>query len=74
MREKAGKIVAQIDDYGFASDENVSLGEGLTELRLLFQKGVIFYKKYEVDNIPDDNELLGDLSRMIDVYKIDETP
>ena len=69
MREKAGKIASQIDDHGFASDENVSLGEGLTELGLLYQKGVIFYKKYEVDNIPDDNELLDYLSRMMDIYK-----
>ncbi len=69
MRKKAAKIAAQIDDHGFASDENVSLGENLTELGLLYQKGVIFYKKYEVDNIPDENELLDDLSRMMDIYK-----
>lgn len=69
MRKKAAKIAAQIDDHGFSSDENVSLGENLTELGLLYQKGVIFYKKYEVDNIPDENELLDDLSRMMDIYK-----
>ena len=60
MREKVEKITSQIDDHDFASDENVSLEEGLIELGLLYQKGVIFYKKffykkYEVDNIPDDN-------------------
>ena len=69
MREKAGKIAEQIDNHGFSEDENISLGEGLTELGLLYQKGTIFYKKYEVDAIPDDNELLDDLSKMMDIYR-----
>ena len=69
MREKAGKIAKQIDNHGFLEDENISLGEGLTELGLLYQKGTIFYKKYEVDAVPDDNELLDDLSKMMDIYQ-----
>ena len=69
MREKAEKIAKQIDNHGFSEDENISLGEGLTELGLLYQKGTIFYKKYKVDSIPDDSELLDDLSKMMDIYK-----
>ena len=69
MRKKAGEIAEQIDNHGFLEDENISLGEGITELGLLYQKGTIFYKRYEVDAIPDDNELLDDLSKMMDIYK-----
>ena len=69
MREKARKIAGQIDNRGFAEDENVSLGENLTELGLLYQKGVIFYKRYDVGNIPEEMELLEDLSKMMDIYK-----
>lgn len=69
MREKADKIAGEINNRGFAEDENISLGEDLTELGLLYQKGTIFYKKYAVDNIPDENELLDDLSKMMEIYK-----
>ena len=69
MREKADKLSVQIDNRGFASDEDISLGEGLTELGILYQKGTIFYKKYDVDSIPDEQELKDDLSKMMDIYK-----
>ena len=69
MRENAMKIAKQVDSHGFSEDENISLGGGLTELGLLYQKGTIFYKKYEIDAIPDDSELLDDLSKMMDIYK-----
>lgn len=32
MREKADEIVSHIDNRGFATDENINLGDGLTEL------------------------------------------
>ena len=69
MRQKASMVIKQIDNHGFASDENISLGEGLTELGLLYQKGTIFYKEYRVDNLPDEKELLEDLSKMMDIYQ-----
>ncbi len=69
MREKAGKIVAQIDNRGFAIDEYIDLGEGLTELGEMYQNGTIFYQKYTKGNVPEEAELREDLARMMAIYQ-----
>lgn len=69
MREKANEIVSHIDNRGFAADEEIDLGDGLTELGELYQKGTIFYKKYKKGNVPEEEELQDDLSRMMDIYR-----
>ena len=46
MREKATQIVSQVDSRGFKSDEYVDLGDNLTELAELYERGIIFYKAY----------------------------
>ena len=67
MRQKAAEIVSQIDGRGFASDENVNLGSGLTELGELYQRGTIFYKAYRKGNVPSDEVLQADLKNMMDI-------
>ncbi len=69
MREKAAKIVSQINSRDFATDENINLGSGLTELAELYQKGTIFYKAYHHDNVPSTEELQNDLKKMMNIYK-----
>ena len=69
MRMKAKEIAQKINNRGFAYDENISLGNGLTELGELYQKGTIFYKEYQINNIPSEEELTTDLSKMMDIYK-----
>ena len=69
MRAKANEITSRIDSRGFATDENASLGSGLTELAELYEKGIIFYKEYKRDNIPSEEELQSDLQKMMDIYK-----
>ena len=69
MRNKADEISSYIESRGFASDENINLGDGLTELGEMYEKGTIFYKKYEKDNVPNEEELQEDLSKMMDIYK-----
>lgn len=69
MRERAKEITSRIDSRGFATDENINLGEGLTELGEMYQKGTIFYKKYTKGNVPDEAELREDLSKMMDIYR-----
>lgn len=69
LREKAKEIVSRIDNRGFAADEEIDLGDGLTELGELYQKGTIFYKKYTKGNVPEEAELQDDLSRMMDIYR-----
>ena len=69
MREKADEIASRIDNRGFAADENIHLGEGLTELGEMYQKGTILYKKYTKGKVPEEAELQDDLSKMIDIYQ-----
>lgn len=69
MREKAAEIVSRIDSRGFRTDEEINLGERLTELGELYQKGTIFYKEYKKGNVPEEVEIRDDLSKMIEIYK-----
>lgn len=69
MREKAAEIAAHIDSRGFHTDERIFLGNGLTELAELYQKGTIFYKEYKKGSVPDEEELLDDLSKMMAIYR-----
>lgn len=69
MRENAKYIAAQIDSRGFADDEDINLGDNLTELAELYQKGTIFYKAYRKGAVPSDAELRSDLMNMMDIYK-----
>jgi len=69
MRQKAAEIASKIDSRGFASDDRINLGIGLTELAELYQKGTIFYKAYRQGNIPSDEDLKDDLRKMMDIYQ-----
>ena len=68
MRKRADELINRIDSRGFLSDTNIFLGNGLTELAELYQKGTIFYKEYKKNNIPSEEELREDLSKMIEIY------
>ena len=68
MREKAAEIISRIDSRGFRSDEDVNLGDGLTELAELYQRGIIFYKAYHKGAVPAEDELQSDLRKMMDIY------
>ena len=69
MRENAQKIRSQIDSRGFFIDENIYLGDDLTELAEMYQKGTIFYKKYQKQNLPSEEIFRKDLSNMMDIYR-----
>ena len=69
MRQKAAEIISRIDGRGFASDENIDLGSGLTELGELYQRGTIFYKAYRKGSVPADEVLLADLKKMMEIYQ-----
>jgi MoxR-like ATPase len=68
MREKAQEIASSFDSRGFRTDEDINLGEGLTELGEMYQRGTIFYKAYKKDIVPAEDELRSDLSKMMEVY------
>lgn len=69
MRECANEIINSIDSHGFQTDEDINLGDGLGELAELYQKGTIFYKAYHKGAIPSEEEVQGDLRKMMDVYR-----
>ena len=69
MRQKAAEIASKIDSRGFATDERIDLGEGLTELAELYQKGTIFYKAYKRGAVPSEEEVRSDLQKMMDIYR-----
>ena len=46
LRENAARISAQLNNRSFLSDENINLGNDITDLGKKYQKGTIFYKKY----------------------------
>ncbi len=68
MHDKATEIRSTISDQGFIPKCDIDLGEGLTELGILYREGTIFYKQYDMDAVPDENTLQNDLSRMMNVY------
>ena len=68
MRKSAREIAQHINSRGFNSDENISLGDNLTERAELYQKGTIFYRAYHKDSIPSEEVLRQDLQNMLDIY------
>lgn len=69
MRERAAEIAGRIDSQGFNTDEDINLGQGLTDLGEMYQKGTIFYKEYKRGAVPSEAELQQDLSKMMDIYR-----
>ena len=68
MREKAADLVSKIDSRGFRSDENISLGNNLTERAELYQKGTVFYTEYVKGSVPEEDVLRKDLANMMAIY------
>lgn len=69
MRDKAAEIASRIDSRGFNADEKIYLGNDLSDLGEMYQKGTIFYKEYKRGNVPNDDELKEDLAKMIAIYQ-----
>ena len=57
MRENADEIVSYTDAHGFSVGDDIDLGERLTSLGQYYERGTIYYKKYDVDAIPDEEEI-----------------
>ena len=69
MRQRADEIVANINSRNFRTDEDISLGVGLTDRAEMYQKGTVFYKAYEKSDIPTEEVLRKDLSNMMEIYR-----
>ena len=68
MRENAKAIEGYTDPHGFEIGDNINLGEKLTALGQYYERGTIYYKQYDIDAIPSEEELRDDLSRMMKIY------
>ncbi len=69
MHQKAKEIRSFISDHGFISDCNIDLGDHLTDLGEMYREGIIFYKQYNINSLPEEDVLRDNLSRMIDIYQ-----
>lgn len=69
MRENAAEIVGYTDAHGFGIGDDIDLGEGLTSLGQFYERGTVYYKRYDVDDIPSEAELRKDLSEMMEIYQ-----
>lgn len=69
MRNKAAEIVSYTNAHGFGMGDDIDLGEGLTSLGQYYERGTIYYKRYDVDAIPSEEELRQDLSDMMAIYR-----
>lgn len=69
LRNNADRISAQLNKHSFLSDENINLGNDITDLGKKYQKGTIFYKKYSKHDIPSEDILREDLKKMLDIYE-----
>lgn len=63
MLSLASKIRSKIEAKGWNTDNNLSIGNEF------YEKGTIFYKKYENNDLPDDETLKNDLHDLINIYK-----
>ncbi|AEM78914.1 MrcB family domain-containing protein [Thermoanaerobacter wiegelii] len=63
MLSLASKIRSKIEAKGWNTDNNLPIGNEF------YEKGTIFYKKYENDDLPDDETLKNDLHDLINIYK-----
>jgi len=63
MEEISNKVRERLDSREFYANNNLKVGHEF------YEKGTIFYKVYERDSIPEDDQLIDDLSKMIDIYQ-----
>ena len=69
MHQKAEEIRGTVSAHGFVPACDIDLGDHLTELGDMYREGTIFYKRYDVENVPGEQTLQDDLSRMMEVYR-----
>jgi len=69
MRKRASDCISKLNKHSFRSDENISLGSNLTNRAEMYQKGTIFYKEYQKQNLPSEESLRRDLKDMLEIYE-----
>lgn len=62
LKEKARDIRNIVGDVPFNIDEEIKCGASN------YDAGAVCYKKYTLDNLPDDNQLFEDLNAFVNIY------
>ena len=63
MQEVANEVRHKINARNFLKDNDLVVGHDL------YEKGSVFYKSYDIENIPEDAQLVNDLKSMMDIYR-----
>lgn len=63
IQEEKLKLLKALNPRGFSTDTQVDTG------KKEFDQTVIIYTKYSVDNMPKEEQLISDLTEMLDVYR-----
>ena len=68
MQEHANDVRRLINSRGFQSSPQIDLGEHRGTIGL-YEKGAIFYKEYQINMVPDEEEVQNDLAQMMNIYR-----
>ncbi len=63
MQGISNEVRHKINAVDFSKDNNLHIGHEL------YEKGSIFYKAYDIEDIPEDTQLVNDLKKMMDIYQ-----
>ena len=63
LKEHVGKIRSDIPNDYFMADDGINTGSSG------YDCGAVYYKKYELNNLPDGPTIIEDLKMMLDLYQ-----
>lgn len=69
LHDIAKEIQQKIKTPNFQISPKINLGSKISERGQLYEEGMIFFKEYKQNLIPDDNILQNDLEEMVSLYK-----
>lgn len=62
------KSLSTYNNGYFIEDNNIYLDEDSNTTSKAYQDGTILYKEYSKDNLPNNEEIISDLKKMLDLY------
>jgi energy-coupling factor transporter ATP-binding protein EcfA2 len=67
MQKNAAMVIDLIQDRGFEKGDSIDLKD-TRDLPYLYERGTIFYKEYKINKLPNNEDLISDLSSMKEIY------
>ena len=69
LQDNARDIKGRIQDRGFSSNGNIDLGNNLSKTAKGYIPATIYYKVYNRESLPNEEEIRDDLKKMVDIYQ-----